>query len=94
MLSYRAVSAWDKLIELYQRMPKPLQAHHDGAGAIRPGAQPSQPRGRGRAQSLRNLITARGPSSETNGLLGRIYKDRWDEAQKAAGERFPRRPAN
>jgi hypothetical protein len=25
-----------------------------------------------------------GPSSETNGLLGRVYKDMWEEARKAA----------
>jgi len=32
---------------------------------------------------LRELIQERGPSSETNGLLGRVYKDRWDEARNA-----------
>jgi len=29
---------------------------------------------------LTALIAERGPSSETNGLLGRVYKDRWEEA--------------
>jgi hypothetical protein len=33
---------------------------------------------------LLNLIEARGPSSETFGLLGRVYKDRWDAAVKNA----------
>jgi len=32
---------------------------------------------------LAELIKERGPSSETNGLLGRVYKDRWDEARNA-----------
>ena len=30
------------------------------------------------------MIAEFGPSSETNGLLGRIYKDRWDLAKKEA----------
>jgi tetratricopeptide (TPR) repeat protein len=32
---------------------------------------------------LRGVIEEFGPSSETNGLLGRIYKDRWDNARTA-----------
>jgi MAP3K TRAFs-binding domain len=31
---------------------------------------------------LREVIAEFGPSSETNGLLGRMYKDRWDLAKK------------
>src|SRR5438445_7373512 len=31
---------------------------------------------------LLRLIQERGPSSETNGLLGRVYKDRWEDAKK------------
>jgi tetratricopeptide (TPR) repeat protein len=31
---------------------------------------------------LKEVIAEFGPSSETNALLGRIYKDRWDIAQK------------
>jgi hypothetical protein len=34
-------------------------------------------------QLLDELIKERGASSETNGLLGRVYKDRWDEARNA-----------
>jgi uncharacterized protein DUF4071 len=86
MLSYRAVSAWDKLIELYQRMPKPLQlttmVQEQYALALNRAK-----RGDEAERILTNLIKERGPSSETNGILGRIYKDRWDEAQKAK-ERF------
>ena len=33
---------------------------------------------------LPELIGARRPSSETYGLLGRVYKDRWDTAAKRA----------
>jgi hypothetical protein len=32
---------------------------------------------------LVNVIEEKGPSSETNGLLGRVYKDRWEDALKA-----------
>ena len=32
---------------------------------------------------LEEIIATRGPSSETNGLLGRAYKDRWDAARQA-----------
>ena len=35
--------------------------------------------------ALKELIAERGPSSETNGLLGRVYKDRW-EASASTGE--------
>jgi hypothetical protein len=30
--------------------------------------------------TLRAVINEHGASSETNGLLGRVYKDRWEEA--------------
>ena len=32
---------------------------------------------------LKEVIAEFGPSSETNGLLGRVYKDRWEIAKKA-----------
>jgi len=34
-------------------------------------------------QILLDLIRRRGPSSETYGILGRVYKDRWSEAVKS-----------
>src|SRR5215212_6630994 len=34
-----------------------------------------------------DLLKKRGPSSETFGILGRIYKDRWEAAYKS-GEEF------
>jgi MAP3K TRAFs-binding domain len=37
-------------------------------------------------QVLTDLIASRGPSSETLAILGRVYKDRWEAADKA-GER-------
>lgn len=86
MLSYRAVGAWDKIIELYGRMPRPLQlttmVQEQFAMALNRAG-----RGDEAERVLANLIKERGPSSETNGILGRIYKDRWDAARKA-NERF------
>jgi tetratricopeptide (TPR) repeat protein len=32
---------------------------------------------------LTQLVDERGPSSETLGILGRVYKDRWDDANKS-----------
>ena len=39
---------------------------------------------------LKDLIDRRGPSSETYGLLGRVYKDRWEDASKAGRELLAR----
>jgi tetratricopeptide (TPR) repeat protein len=39
---------------------------------------------------LKEIIAVRGASSETNGLLGRVYKDRW-EAEQKAGNAFAAR---
>jgi hypothetical protein len=40
---------------------------------------------------LRDLIDRRGPSSETCGLLGRVYKDRWQRAVQAGDRVLARR---
>jgi hypothetical protein len=39
---------------------------------------------------LLNLIALRGPSSETYGILGRVYKDRWEAAAKVGNEPLAR----
>ena len=71
-------------------MPEPLAAHRHGAGA---DALALNRAGRGEeAERCPELLKDRGPSSETYGILGRIYKDRWEAAAKA-GETFPRRAA-
>src|SRR5208337_3179198 len=41
-------------------------------------------------QVLIDLIRSRGPSSETYGLLGRVYKDRWDAAVKEGDKMLAR----
>jgi tetratricopeptide (TPR) repeat protein len=80
-LSMRDVQAYDAMIELYQRMPPPLQRarmmrEQLGFALNREG------RFEEAEKVLKTVIEEFGPSSETNGLLGRIYKDRWESAKK------------
>ncbi len=83
-LSYRAVSDWGAMIELVSRMADPLAAtvmvREQLALALNRAGQP-----RAAEQILVTLIAERGPSSETYGLLGRVYKDQWEVAL-AAGD--------
>ena len=71
------------MIELFARMPQPLQR----ARIMREQYAFALNR-EGRAKEaeavLKEVLHEFGPSSETNGLLGRVYKDRW-EAAKTAG---------
>lgn len=85
-LSYRAVKAWDDMIALEQKMARPLAAtvmvqEQLGLALNRAG------RGDEAERVLLDLITRRGPSSETYGILGRVYKDRWEAAAKS-GDSF------
>lgn len=78
-LSYRAVKAWDKMIALVKAMAAPLAAtvmvqEQLGLALNRAG------RSEEAEQVLTDLIERRGPSSETYGILGRVYKDRWETA--------------
>jgi hypothetical protein len=82
MLSFRAVEAWDDMTALYARMPAPLQrtrlVREQYAFALNRCGR------RGEAETvLRAVIGEYGPSSETNALLGRVYKDQWTQAQGA-----------
>ena len=80
-LSLRDVKAHKAMIELYHRMPLPLQRakmmrEQLGFALNREG------RFEEAEKVLSEVIAEFGPSSETNALLGRIYKDRWDLAKK------------
>jgi tetratricopeptide (TPR) repeat protein len=69
------------MIELYHRMPLPLQR----AKMMREQlgfALNRERRFEEAAKVLNEVIAEFGPSSETNALLGRMYKDRWDLAKK------------
>jgi hypothetical protein len=88
-LSYRAVKAWDDMIALVPRMSLPLAAtvmvqEQLGLALNRAG------RGDEAEQVLTDLISRRGPSSETYGILGRVYKDRWEAALKAGQDPLAR----
>jgi hypothetical protein len=85
-LSYRAVRAWEAMIDLDARMPPPLAAtvmvQEQLALALNRAG-----RGEDAERVLTTLLENRGPSSETYGILGRVYKDRWEAAARA-GDRF------
>jgi hypothetical protein len=81
-LSYRAVGAYQKMIDMVTEMPRVLAnttlVQEQFAFALnRVG------RGEEAEMILRDLIAERGPSSETYGLLGRVYKDRAERVAKA-----------
>lgn len=81
-LSYRAVKAWDEMIALAGRMTPPLAQSvmvQEQLGLALNRAK----RGDEAEKVLLDLIARRGPSSETYGILGRVYKDRWETALKA-----------
>jgi tetratricopeptide (TPR) repeat protein len=82
-ISYRAVKGYEEMVLLAGRMPRPLaktpMVREQLALALnRLGRRDEAER------VLLDLIRERGPSSETYGILGRVYKDQWDEAQRAA----------
>lgn len=85
-LSYRAVKGWQEMIELVPKMSLPLAntvmvQEQLGLALNRAG------RGDEAERVLLDLIAKRGPSSETYGILGRVYKDRWETATKT-GDTF------
>ena len=81
LLSYRAATAWKEMVRLAGAMAEPLRrstlVQEQLAFALNRDGD-----GEKAEQVLLDLIGTRGPSSETYGLLGRVYKDRWDAAMK------------
>lgn len=80
-ISYRAVKGWSEMIELAGKMSRPLAAtvmvQEQLAMALNRAG-----RGEEAERVLLDLLARRGPSSETYGILGRVYKDRWEAAVK------------
>lgn len=80
-LSYRAVKGWAEMVTLVKRMPAALAAttmvQQQLALALNRAGQGEQAE-----RVLNELLTCRGPSSETYGILGRVLKDRADLALK------------
>ncbi len=81
-LSYRAVRAWEDMIRLAATMAPPLR---DTVMVQEQLALALNRAGRGdeAERTLLALLARRGASSETYGILGRVYKDRWDDAVRA-----------
>ena len=80
-LSYRAVKGWKEMIALVEKMSRPLAAtvmvQEQLALALNRNNQ-----GEKAERVITELLDQRGASSETYGILGRIYKDRWETALK------------
>lgn len=81
-LSYRAVKAWNAMIALVDAMSEPLaqsvMVQEQLGLALNRAGESDEAEG-----VLRKVIERHGPSSETYGILGRVYKDRWDAAVKS-----------
>jgi hypothetical protein len=81
-LSYRAVKAWQEMVDLASKM-SPIVARtvlvreQLGLALNRLG------RGQEAESVLLAVIDEHGGNSETNGILGRVYKDRWEAALKS-----------
>jgi hypothetical protein len=80
-LSLREVECYSAMVELYHRMPEPVKrmrmVREQYAFALNREGNSQE------AETvLKETITEFGPSSETNGLLGRVYKDRWMLAKR------------
>jgi len=81
-LSFRDLKGYQDMVDLYARMPAPLQRtrmvrEQLGLALNRLGNSKEA------EQILLQVIKEYGENSETNGLLGRIYKDRWDAARNS-----------
>lgn len=84
-LSYRATSAWQEMVSLVGNMAPPLAetvlVREQLALAL------NRLKRRDEAEEvLAKLIEQRGPSSETLGILGRVFKDRWEDAKRSGDE--------
>ena len=84
-LSYRAIKAWSEMIALVPSMAAPLATatmiREQLGFALSRAGNPDEAE-----RVLLKLIADRGASSEACGILGRVYKDRWDTACAANGE--------
>jgi tetratricopeptide (TPR) repeat protein len=79
-LSYRAVKDWQAMLDLEAKMSPILRStvmvqEQLGFALNRLGRRDDAER------ILLAVMEQHGPSSETNGLLGRVYKDAWEDAR-------------
>ena len=81
LLSYRAAEQWKDMVRLVEAMPEPVRRtllvrEQYGFALNR------DDRGEDAERVLLELVEEHGESSETLGLLGRVYKDRWAAARE------------
>jgi tetratricopeptide (TPR) repeat protein len=80
VLSYRDASAPEDMIRVIESMPEPLRrtvlVREQYGFALNRAKRREEAE-----QVLQSLLEDHGPSSETLGLLGRVYKDRWEESR-------------
>tara|TARA_B100001063_G_scaffold245586_1_gene281695 strand:+ start:17968 stop:19248 length:1281 start_codon:yes stop_codon:yes gene_type:complete len=81
LLSYRALEAFENMVLLVDNMPKPLSQsimvqEQLGFALNRVGRKDDA------IKVLESIINEHGKSSETNGILGRVYKDKYTDALK------------
>jgi len=93
-LSYRAFSAWQNMINLYQDFPAPFQhqimLREQYALALNRRASSTDRQNGDRENAidvLEKILKEQGNSPETFGLLGRIYKDQWSELKNEGGRK-------
>ncbi len=88
LLSYRALSLWDRMVDLYGDMPQSLKrqvlVREQLAFAL--NRRSATPEGDALDQAraleiLEGVLKEQGASAETCGLIGRIHKDRWEAAR-------------
>ncbi|MFB3131573.1 MAG: TRAFs-binding domain-containing protein, partial [Rhodothermales bacterium] len=81
-LKFRDEKAWSKMYELLEKMPAALAqmplVRQQHAFALNRDGHGDKAEG-----FLKMLLEKVGPSTETNGILGRVYKDRWKKARSA-----------
>jgi tetratricopeptide (TPR) repeat protein len=85
-LSYRAVRAWDRMLDLFDRLPGTLRRtvlvrEQLGFALNRAGRKAEA------IEVLEEVVREHGGSSETLGLLGRVYKDLWQDAARGGDPR-------
>lgn len=76
-LSYRATKSWEDMIRLVDKMPQPL-AERKMIQEQLAFALNRNGKGENAEEVLLRVLERYGPSSETFGILGRIYKDKWE----------------
>jgi len=85
MLSYRSLQAFDKMIAFINALPlhvkNTVMVQEQLGFALNRAGDPDQA-----IEVLNTVLQQNGPSSETYGILGRVYKDKYQKAFNAGNE--------